>query len=164
VTGPARPRTRAADVTLRAMRWWDVEPALQIERDLFPDPWTEGTFWSELAGVPETRYYVVAETGGRVVGYAGLFAAGHQADVQTLAVSGDCQRQGVGADLLDALLAEATRRDAQEVLLEVRADNDAAARLYERYGFDRIGVRRGYYQPGRVDAVVMRRRPRTGTE
>jgi ribosomal-protein-alanine N-acetyltransferase len=122
------------------MRWWDVEPALQIERDLFPDPWTEGTFWSELAGVPETRYYVVAETGGRVVGYGGLFAAGHQADVQTLAVSGDCQRQ-------------------------VRADNDAAARLYERYGFDRIGVRRGYYQPGRVDAVVMRRRPpRTGTE
>ena len=48
---------------------------------------------------------------------------------------------------------------AGEVLLEVRADNDAAARLYALFGFDRIGVRRGYYQPGRVDAVVMRLRP-----
>jgi ribosomal-protein-alanine N-acetyltransferase len=140
------------------MRWWDVPAALAIERALFPDPWTEGTFWSELAGVPETRHYVVAESDGDIVGYAGLLATRHEADVQTVAVAADRQGAGLGARLLTVLLDEASRRDVAEVLLEVRADNDAAARLYTSFGFERIGVRRGYYQPGRVDAIVMRRR------
>jgi ribosomal-protein-alanine N-acetyltransferase len=141
------------------MRWWDVPAALAIERELFPDPWTEATFWSELAGVPETRHYVVIESDGELIGYAGLFATRHTADVQTLAVAGDRQGEGLGAHLLTALLDEVRRRGASEVLLEVRADNETAARLYARFGFERIGVRRGYYQPGRVDAVVMRLRP-----
>jgi ribosomal-protein-alanine acetyltransferase len=140
------------------MRWWDVPAALAIERMLFPDPWTEGTFWSELAGVPETRHYIVAEAEGALVGYTGLFATRHTADVQTLAVAAGRQGEGLGALLLMASLDEARQRGVGEVLLEVRADNEAAARLYKRFGFERIGVRRGYYQPGRVDAVVMRRR------
>lgn len=146
------------------MRWWDVCAALAIERALFPDPWSEATFWAELAGVPETRHYVVAESGGEVVGYAGLFATRHTADVQTLAVAAERQGAGLGATLLTALLDEARRRGAGEVLLEVRADNVTAQRLYTRFGFERIGVRRGYYQPGRVDAVVMRHRPRDVAE
>jgi ribosomal-protein-alanine N-acetyltransferase len=149
---------------LRPMRWWDVPAALTIERALFPDPWTEATFWSELAGVPETRHYVVAESGSELVGYAGLFATRHTADVQTLAVAAHRQGAGLGALLLTALLDEAARRGAGEVLLEVRADNEVAARLYTRFGFERIGVRRGYYRPGRVDAVVMRRRRGGGGE
>jgi [ribosomal protein S18]-alanine N-acetyltransferase len=149
------------DVSLRPMRWWHVPAALEIERVLFPDPWTEGTFWSELAGVPETRHYVVAESGGELAGYAGLFGTRYTADVQTLAVAVEWQGAGVGALLLTALLDEARRRGAGEVLLEVRADNEAAARLYGRFGFERIGVRRGYYQPGGVDAIVMRLRPLT---
>lgn len=151
----------SAAVGLRAMRWWDVPAALTIERALFPDPWAETMFWSELAGVPETRHYLVAESGGELVGYGGLFATRHTADVQTLAVATHRQGEGVGARLLTALLDEAHRRGAGEVLLEVRADNEAAARLYTGFGFERIGVRRGYYQPGRVDAVVMRRRSHT---
>jgi ribosomal-protein-alanine N-acetyltransferase len=147
-----------ADITLRPMRWWDVPAALAIERALFPDPWTEATFWSELAGVPETRHYVVAESAAELVGYAGLFATRHTADVQTVAVARDRQGVGLGAMLLTALLDEAQRRRVDEVLLEVRADNEGAARLYARFGFERVAVRRGYYQPGRVDAVVMRRR------
>lgn len=140
------------------MRWWDVPAALAIEGALFPDPWSDATFWSELSGVPETRHYVVAESGGQLVGYAGMFATRHTADVQTLAVAAHRQGAGLGAMLLTALLDEARRRAVGEVLLEVRADNEAAAALYTRLGFERIGFRRGYYQPGQVDAVVMRRR------
>jgi [ribosomal protein S18]-alanine N-acetyltransferase len=146
------------DPDLRRMRWWDVPEALAIEAVLFPDAWAESTFWAELAGVPETRWYVVAERAGRLVGYAGLFATRHTADVQTIAVAPTEQGQGLGGRLLRALLDEAARRDVSEVLLEVRADNEAAQRLYAAHGFDRIGVRRGYYQPDRVDALVMRRR------
>jgi [ribosomal protein S18]-alanine N-acetyltransferase len=148
------------EVTLRPMRWWDVPAALELERALFPDAWSESTFWSELAGVPDTRWYVVAERAGRVVGYAGLFATRHTADVQTVAVAPHAQGGGLGGVLLRALLDEAGRREIGEVLLEVRADNEAAQRLYAAHGFRQIAVRRGYYQPGGVDAVVMRRRER----
>ncbi|MDQ1641642.1 MAG: [ribosomal protein S18]-alanine N-acetyltransferase [Actinomycetota bacterium] len=144
--------------TLRAMRWWDLEAAVALERGLFADPWSPETFWSELAGVPDTRHYLVAEDGGAVVGYAGLFATRHQADVQTIAVASAQQGSGLGGVLLEALIAEASRRGCAEVLLEVRVDNMAARRLYERFGFEQISVRRGYYQPGGVDGLVMRLR------
>ena len=143
---------------LRRMRWWDIAAAHEIERELFPDAWSEETFWSELAGVPDSRYYVVADIEDRVVGYAGLFFGGDQADVQTVAVASDHQGGGLGSLLLEDLLAEAARRGCRDVLLEVRADNKAAQRLYATHGFEQISVRRGYYQPDGTDALVFRRR------
>jgi ribosomal-protein-alanine N-acetyltransferase len=140
------------------MRWWDVPAVHALEVATFPDPWTAETFWSELAHVPSSRHYVVAEAGEGVVGYAGLVATGHQADVQTLAVAADRRGAGLGRVLLDELLAEARRRDAGEVLLEVRAENVAAQALYARAGFEQIAVRRGYYRPGGTDALVLRLR------
>ncbi|MER5854300.1 ribosomal protein S18-alanine N-acetyltransferase [Streptomyces sp. NPDC059688] len=142
------------------MRWWDIDPVLELEKDLFPeDAWSRGMFWSELAhsrGSEATRRYLVAETGGRIVGYAGLVASGEQADVQTIAVARDEQGTGLGRRLLDELLRAATAFECHEVLLECRVDNVRAQKLYERFGFEPIGVRRGYYQPGNVDALVMR--------
>jgi ribosomal-protein-alanine N-acetyltransferase len=151
----------ADPVVLRRMRWWDVESVLAMERQLFPvDAWSADTFWSELAGVPRRRHYVVAEEpAGCLLGYAGLACSGGgDADVQTLGVRRDAQGRGIGAALLAALLAEASRRGNAAVLLEVRADNVAAQHLYASVGFERIGVRRGYYDGGRVDALVLRRR------
>lgn len=142
---------------LRPLRWWDVPAVHALEVQLFdPDTWSPETFWAELAA--PGRWYVLAERAGEVVGYAGLAASGAEADVQTVAVAPSAQGTGVGRVLLDALVAEAARRGAAAVLLEVRADNVAARTLYERTGFERIGVRRRYYQPGDVDAHVMRLR------
>jgi ribosomal-protein-alanine N-acetyltransferase len=153
--------------TLRRLRWWDLDEVLALETALFPDdPWSAVAFWAELAR-PETRHYVVAEDGPRIVGYAGLMAVGPDADVQTVAVAPGAQGGGVGRLLLDDLLREAAARGCHDVLLEVRADNAAALRLYERAGFERIGLRRGYYAPAGVDAIVMRLRglqQRTGSE
>lgn len=144
--------------TLRGMRWWDVEPAMALERALFPqDPWTAETFWSELAH-PDTRHYVVAEDGRDLVGYAGLMAVEAHGDVQTLAVAPAAQGRGIGARLLTDLLEEAARRGCRDVQLEVRADNAAALALYRRFGFAPLRVRRGYYAPDGADAVVMARR------
>lgn len=142
--------------TLRRFRWWDVEVAHALEAGLFPDAWSVETFWSELARVPESRYYLVAEDDGALVGYAGLAVVGNQADVQTLAVAPAAQGQGLGRLLLDALLDEGRRREATEVLLEVRADNEKAQAFYRRAGFERIALRRAYYQPGGIDALVLR--------
>jgi [ribosomal protein S18]-alanine N-acetyltransferase len=155
--------TVPASVTLRRIRWWDLGAIVTLERALFPsDPWTHEQFWSELAGVPATRHYVLAEADGDTIGYAGLTATRHEADIQTVAVRTDRQGAGIGALLVTELLAETRRRGVGEVVLEVRADNEPARRLYARFGFTQVGVRRGYYRrlDGRpVDALLMRWRP-----
>lgn len=162
------------------MRWWDIDVFLPTERELFgATAWSAEMFWSELAQ-HRSRSYLVAEdatpgedplAGGRltappgepglprILGYAGAMVSGPQADVQTVAVTPAAQGRGVGGLLLRALIEQALLRGASEMLLEVRADNAPAIGLYRRYGFERIAVRRGYYQPGGIDALVMRRRP-----
>jgi [ribosomal protein S18]-alanine N-acetyltransferase len=145
---------------IRPLRWWHIDELLPIEADLFgPEKWSAAMFWNELAN---GHYYLVSLDGdGRVDGYAGLAMQEPDAWVQNIAVRRDRQRHGVGRALLEALLAEAERRDADRVLLEVAVDNVPAQRLYGSYGFDGIGIRRGYYQPSNTDALIMERdRPR----
>ena len=72
------------------------------------------------------------------------------------------QGRGIGSLLLQALVDRAVRCGARSLLLEVRADNVAAIGLYRRHGFEQIAVRRRYYQPGDIDALVMRLRPVPG--
>jgi ribosomal-protein-alanine N-acetyltransferase len=137
------------------MRWWRLPEVMAAEHELFGDEaWSEPTYWSELAQ-PESRHYVVAEAGGEFAGYAGLAVIQDEAHVLTLGVVTGFQRQGIGAALLRDLLDHADRRGAGTVLLDVRADNPVAQRLYERHGFVRAGIRRRYYQPSGTDAVVM---------
>ena len=145
-------------MTLSRMRWWHVEDVLPLEAHLFPEQhWTARTFWSEL-GQLDTRHYVVALDGQDVVGWAGLCDYPDEAWVQTVGVAPAAQGRGVGSLLVAELLAEAARRRQRAVSLEVRAGNATAQRLYERHGFVRQGLRRGYYQPSGEDAVVMTRR------
>ncbi len=150
--------TATAAPTLRAMRWWDIEPVMRLETELFaPEEWSAPMFWSELAE-SRSRWYVVAEDGSDLVGYAGLCAyAKDQAFVQTIGVDRRRHRQGIGTALLVALLEESDRRGCRRLDLEVRADNPGAIALYERHGFRRIGHRPRYYQPSGADAVIMRR-------
>ncbi len=147
--------TQVATLRLEPMRWWHIEQLLPIEDVVFgPEQWSAAMFWNELAS---GHYYLVALEGDEVVGYAGLSGAGTEAWVQNIAVRPDRQRHGIGRALLEALLAEAERRGTSAVLLEVAVDNGPAQRLYDRYGFQVVGVRRGYYQPSNTDALVMRR-------
>jgi [ribosomal protein S18]-alanine N-acetyltransferase len=142
---------------LRPMRLSDLPAVMVLEDELFaPDTWTRAMYRDELART-DTRHYLVAEDGDQVVGYAGLIAYDDEAHVATIGVRTARQGEGIGAQLLDALLAEADRRGAPVVLLEVRADNELAQGLYRRRGFAEIGRRRGYYQPSGEDAVVMKR-------
>lgn len=144
---------------LRQMTDADLPAVMAIERATFPlDAWSEGMMRGELADQPRTRHYVVAlRDDGEIVGYAGLAAAGDQADVQTIAVLHDHQSRGIGGAMLTELLGEARRRGAREIFLEVRSDNPRAKAVYERFGFEEIGLRRRYYDDG-TDAVMMRRK------
>jgi [ribosomal protein S18]-alanine N-acetyltransferase len=142
---------------LRPMRLADLPAVMVLEEELFaPDTWTAAMYRDELSRT-DTRWYLVAEDAGAVVGYAGLIAYPDEAHVATIGVAGARRGEGIGAQLLDALLTEADRRGSPVVLLEVRADNELAQGLYRRRGFAEIGRRRGYYQPSGADAVVMKR-------
>jgi [ribosomal protein S18]-alanine N-acetyltransferase len=147
------------DLKLRLMTAADLDNVLGLELALFgEEAWSRQMLAGELSQQPDSRYYLIAEDpAGTAVGYAGLLAAGGQADVLTIAVSTARWGQGIGSQLLEELLAEAVRRGCSEVFLEVRADNMRAQRLYRWWGFAEVGIRRGYYQPSGTDAIVMRR-------
>ena len=146
-------------VRLLPMRWWHVEQAAALDLVLFdPDVWSAETFWGELAA-PGRRYVVAVDAQDRVHGYAGVAVNGADADVQTIAVAPAAQGTGLGHRLLGALVSAAAGAGAGTLLLEVRADNPAAIGLYRRHGFEQIAIRRGYYQPGGIDALIMRKRP-----
>ncbi|NES31095.1 ribosomal-protein-alanine N-acetyltransferase [Micromonospora terminaliae] len=146
-----------SQVRLGRFRWWHIEEVLPLEADLFgADRWSPAMFWNELAN--GDHYVAATDDDGTVLGYAGLMVAPpDEAWVQTIGVRRDAQGRGIGRLLLEALLAEAARRGVRSTLLEVAADNARAQRLYAMYGFEPIGVRRGYYQSSNTDALVMQR-------
>ncbi|HEX2904410.1 MAG TPA: ribosomal protein S18-alanine N-acetyltransferase [Jatrophihabitans sp.] len=138
------------------MRTSDLDALMPYENDMFgTESWSRQAYTDELAEL-HTRYYVVAEEDGAVLGSAGLMTIAETSQVMTVGVLPPARRRGVGELLLQELLAEARRRQAEEVLLEVRIDNLAARALYDKLGFAVIGTRRGYFDHGRVDALVMR--------
>lgn len=134
----------------------DLDAIMAIETATFAtDAWSSELMRAELDNAH--TYYLVA-LDGEVEGYGGLLAprASGQADIQTIAVVESARGMGLGRTLMNALLSEARTRGADEVFLEVRADNPTAQHLYESLGFEAIDLRKKYYQPDGVDAVIMR--------
>jgi [ribosomal protein S18]-alanine N-acetyltransferase len=146
----------APNVIIDRMRWWHIDALLPIELDLFgAERWSAAMFWNELAA---GNYYRVALEADEIVGYGGLAVVDkHESWVQNLAVRRDRQHRGIGRALLTDLLDEAARRGCRRTLLEVAVDNAPAQKLYAQFGFEPVGVRRGYYQPSNTDALVMLR-------
>jgi [ribosomal protein S18]-alanine N-acetyltransferase len=132
---------------------------------LFPgeDPWSLQAFESELAA---GNYYLGAYVEGELVGYAGLSLLGSlgalEGEVHTIGVDPRWQGKGIGKALLAGLLQRADEARAP-VFLEVRTDNATAISLYEKHGFEQIGLRRRYYQPSGADAYTMAR-PRSSSD
>jgi [ribosomal protein S18]-alanine N-acetyltransferase len=140
---------------LRAMTSEDLPVVLRLEQELFgAQAWSEQMIREELAD-PISRWYIVATLEDTIAGYAGLAAFGDEAHVMTIGTDPQLQGRGIGRTMLRALLVEAQRRGAKEVILEVRVDNVPAIAMYESEGFVTVGVRKRYYQPENVDAAVM---------
>ncbi|WP_082812526.1 ribosomal protein S18-alanine N-acetyltransferase [Cellulomonas timonensis] len=143
-------------VLIRLLGGDDLPELARMEQELFgPGAWSSASLAEELQG--PGRWYIGAEDAatGALIGYAGLWFDGFDAQVMTIGTDVAHQGAGVGTVMLDALVAHARELGAGNVLLEVRVDNDPALRLYERAGFRRMGRRRGYYQPENVDAWTM---------
>jgi len=143
------PRTQ-----IRLMLPSDLKAIAQVERAAYQYPWSLGIFRDcLLAGY----YSLVLDVGGSVMGYGIMSIAAAEAHVLNLCVHPNYQRLGYGRRLLNALLMKAQDAKVDKVFLEVRPSNEAALSLYLSVGFERIGMRPGYYQAegGREDAVIL---------
>lgn len=138
------------------MRAVHLDEILRIEAMAYPTPWSRALFESELSKLSTRAYYVAIVDGG-VRGYGGVLMADAEAHVATIAVDPAWQRRGLATRLLLHLTGAALDRGGALATLEVRADNRAAQRLYAKFGYMPVGVRKGYYvvrgEP--VDAVIM---------
>ena len=135
----------------------DLDAIMKLEHSSFStDAWSMSNMHLELTA--HHTFYLVAERAGKLVGYAGLskLPGSLQADIQTIAVSTECRGLGLGRKLMQMLIVEARRLGATELFLEVRADNPVAQGLYASLGFEQIDLRKNYYRPDGIDALVMR--------
>lgn len=135
-----------------------VRSIAQLEGELFGrGAWNANMVREELDAPARTYLLdVLGEAEQAVVrGYAGFWCDGEDAELMTIGVGKAYQRQGIAAALLQVLVDEAKRQGASRMLLEVRVDNDPALALYQRFGFERMGLRKRYYQPEGIDAYTM---------
>lgn len=153
----------AQGARLRIAELADVQTMHRMETTLFPaDAWHIDMFLEELTH-PTRTYYMLElpvenpegdEGSWRTIGYCGTMVVADTADVQTIGVLPEYEGNGFGRAMLEQMHERAREQGAERILLEVRADNPRAQRLYERNGYRAIHVRRGYYDDG-TDAIIM---------
>lgn len=163
---------------LEPMQLADVPSVAAIEREVFPMPWTPSAFAYEVQANPRSYYLVarfrqpppVRRFQGRLVsalhrlsgrrkpeilGYGGFWLMVDEAHISTVAVAPRHRRRGIGELLLAGLMDWACEVQAGVLTLEVRASNLTAQSLYHKYGFEVVGVRKGYYSDNGEDALIL---------
>lgn len=154
---PAPAARERAEVALRRLTRADLETVMVIERAAFKHPWSTELFAKELEHDWST--VLVAEeaslAGPRIVGFIIFWLVHDEIHVLNVATDPAHRGRGVARTLLDECLSQGKAKGARLATLEVRRSNDAALRLYDRYGFRRVGVRANYYEDEGEDAIVM---------
>jgi ribosomal-protein-alanine N-acetyltransferase len=139
---------------IRRARKKDIASVTRLDRLCFSLPWSEQTFSQEITG-NEFAFYIVAESDGYIVGYAGLWRILEEGHITNIAVHPDYRRKGLGKRLLTELMARTSRQGIARFTLEVRRSNSSAIALYLGMGFLIMGVRPGYYDDNGEDALIM---------
>lgn len=130
-----------------------------LEQQCFAVPWSRDSLLYDLGENPLATYFV-AELEGRVVGYVGLWVIVDEGHITNVAVSPDFRRMQIGSALIRTMLEVTMDKGVTAHTLEVRAGNDPAIGLYEKFGFKEAGIRKGYYEDNGEDALIMWRRAR----
>jgi len=141
-----------SEVVVRRAGPADLPAIAAIEAVSFPSPWSETLLAGELRQPDAT--YLVATINGAVVGFVGIWHVLDEGHICTLAVAPGWRGHGLGELLVLAAIERAMELDATQVYLEYRVGNNSAARLYEKLGFERTGIRRRYYSDTGEDAVL----------
>ena len=126
-----------------------------LEKICFSDPWSENSVASELKN--PLSCWLVAEEDGVVAGYVGSQTVIDESDMMNIAVHPDHRRKGIAEALVMELVEALKKRESQCLTLEVRASNEPAKALYEKLGFEQVGLRKNYYRNPKEDALILRK-------
>ena len=139
---------------VRPMTVGDIDAVCVIEEASFSMPWSRESFEREI-NENALAHYFVAETDGKVVGYAGMWMIWDSANVTNVAVLDEYRGYGIGTALVKTMADIVRESGAQMLMLEVRRSNERAQSVYRNLGFTVCGVRKGYYEDNREDAILM---------
>jgi len=142
-----------AQFEVRDMIGADIGRVMEMEREIFPDPWPRSAFTEQIDGDGWGAIVAVAACG--VIGYGCYFTVDIEAHLTNIAVAPDYRRKSVAKSLLDTILQRAIEADCDYLLLEVRQSNDAARAFYEKHGFTVLYQRPNYYRRPVESALVM---------
>lgn len=141
------------EIIIEKMGMSDVPRVTELERQIFSMPWSAQSFETSLRS--KDVLYLTAKADGALAGYCGFFQSFDEADIMNVAVREKFRGQGIAYRMLRELMELGRDRGILRYTLEVRAGNKTAIHLYEKLGFKSVGIRKGFYEKPREDAVIM---------
>ncbi len=144
------------DLLIRPMKAEDLDQVLAIEQSSFSAPWSRESMQQELVN-DQAHYFVasIKDDEKNVLGYAGYWQIMDEGHIMNIAVRTDRRHEGIGKELMEAMLSSGDQMGILYWTLEVRVSNLAALRLYEKIGFTSAGIRPGYYTHPKEDANIL---------
>lgn len=147
------------NLLFRRLEKEDAPAAAALEKSCLPEAWSLSAWEAGLTD--PNAFYAGAFLDGKLVGCCGIWQSFEDADVCNVAVDPSLRRRRIGERLLLFLMEEGRKRGVEQFTLEVRSSNTAAVSLYTKLGFVQEGVRRGFYENPREDALILWKRQET---
>ena len=141
------------NISVDLMKEEDIDSVLEISSLSFSIPWSKDSYIQELTN-PIARY-LVAKIDNKVVGFIGTWIVLEESHITNIAIHPNNRKQGIGSSLLEEFLKYCKNKGCIAFTLEVRTSNKAARTLYEKYNFKQEGIRKGYYEDTKEDAIIM---------
>ena len=141
-------------IVIERMTIDDIDNVVNVENNCFTTPWSKDSFVRELVE-NEIALYLVAKIENIAVGYIGVWRIQNEGHITNVAVHSDYRGRGIGNMLVSELLSLCKKEGIEAFTLEVRKSNLVAQNLYKKFQFAECGIRRGYYQDTKEDAVIM---------
>lgn len=147
--------TKLSEILILPMTKDDVEDVSLIEAEAYgKHHWTKSSFYDEMSN-NLAKYYCAKTSTGETVGYAGTWHIIDEGHITTIAVKNEFLRNHIGEALIHRIIEDCYKNGVKYLTLEVRVSNTPAIKLYEKYGFQSLGTRKGYYQDNNEDALIM---------
>lgn len=140
-------------MVVRKMEEKDINKVCIIEQQNFSHPWKFRDFLNSCTN--DENLYLVAAEKDEVVGYCGLWGVSGEGQINNVSVQDTYQNRGIGYMMLSGLIKEGMRMGLEAFTLEARVSNTAAIKLYHKLGFQDAGIRKGFYDSPKEDAVIM---------
>ncbi len=140
---------------IRPMLKGDLDRVIEIENRCFQQPYSREIFEQEFK--IKAAYLRVATYRGKIIAYIDFWLVSDEVELISIAVDPSFKRRAVGEGLMKMMLKFAKQNGAKFLYLDVRASNTSAQKLYQKFGFAKVGVRRRYYSDNQEDAWMMKR-------